>query len=145
MGWRRVDGRNALTGLSSSICSERVTAKSTATELPHVFAALFFWIRTVLLIFLVYIIVYTIVYTGGSMKKPVSVNEGKSKSVNFRVSAEMASDIAEMKRVCRQNGIKWNMSQALVEALEKELKSIQKYVQQETKSDWELGQQSMDF
>lgn len=58
------------------------------------------------------------------------LTEAKTKSFTFRITESMSKDIAKAKQECSSKGIRWNVTEALTDALERELKAVQKHIQE---------------
>jgi len=74
------------------------------------------------------------------MARSKGITKNKSKSFTFRVTEELSKDVAEVKAKCKQIGLRWNVTEALTKALEDELKAVQKHIQKETQSNYNIGQ-----
>lgn len=72
-----------------------------------------------------------------------SIKQGKQKSFTFRITDELANDIASVKAKCKQHGLSWNITSALTKALEKEVLSVQKHIQKEVDGNWKTGQSDL--
>lgn len=57
------------------------------------------------------------------------VQNVKTKNFTFRITEEMSKDMAEVNAKAKQNGLRINMTEALTQALEKEIKAVQKHIQ----------------
>lgn len=73
-----------------------------------------------------------------------SISSTKGKIFNFRISQETADAMAEIKLKAAQAGIRVNLSEPLVAALEREIKAVQKHLQTIDPT-WAPGQMSLDI
>lgn len=67
----------------------------------------------------------------------------KSKNFTFRITDALSNDIAELKAKCAQHGVRFNVTEALTAALEKEIKAVQKHIQTNIDSSWAPGQMDL--
>ena len=67
------------------------------------------------------------------------VSSNKSKNFTFRITPEVANQLAEIKAKCEQHGLKVNVTESLTIALEKEIKALQKHIQG-IEPEWAPGQ-----
>jgi hypothetical protein len=63
----------------------------------------------------------------------------KNKLYSFRISDEIHADLAEIKAKTAQVGIRYNLSEVLESALQREIKALRKAIQ-EKEPGWEPGQ-----
>lgn len=70
------------------------------------------------------------------------VESVKTKNFTFRITPELARDIAEAKAKCAQLGIRVNVTESLTTALERDLKALQKHIQS-IEPEWAPGQMSL--
>jgi hypothetical protein len=75
----------------------------------------------------------------------MALKKGKTKSFTFRITPDLADQVAEAKKVAREQGLKWNITEVLTAALEREVKAVQKHIQKEVKPGWAPGQKSLDM
>lgn len=69
-----------------------------------------------------------------------SVVQGvKGKGFSFRITEKLSDELAEVKAKCLQHGLRVNVSEALSAALEREVKALQKRIQESDPS-WMPGQ-----
>jgi len=57
------------------------------------------------------------------------VSGNKSKNFTFRITPDLADQLAEIKDKCAQHGLRVNVTESLTAALEKEIKALQKHIQ----------------
>lgn len=70
------------------------------------------------------------------------VQGNKSKNFTFRITEDLANQLAEIKDKCAQHGLRVNVTESLTAALEREIKALQKHVQGIEPS-WAPGQQDL--
>lgn len=57
------------------------------------------------------------------------VSSNKSKNFTFRITPDLADQLAEIKDKCAQHGLRVNVTESLTSALEREIKALQKHIQ----------------
>ena len=73
------------------------------------------------------------------MKAKSLAKANKSKNFTFRITDALSKEIASAKAKCEQHGLRFNMTEALTQALVKELKAVEKDLR-EYDPEWSLGQ-----
>lgn len=73
------------------------------------------------------------------MKAKSLSKSNKSKNFTFRITEALANEIASAKAKCEQCALRFNMTEALTQALVKELKAVEKELR-EYDPEWSLGQ-----
>lgn len=79
------------------------------------------------------------------MSKPVARRrQKKDKQITLRVTALLLQELSETKAKCEQHGVKVNISKTLSQALEREIRALQKQIR-EVDPNWLPGQQSFEL
>ena len=77
--------------------------------------------------------------------KAKTMNSRKTKTFTFRISDEVAQDLADVKEKCKSLGVVWNVTETLTKALVADIKAVERHIQDELKQEWSIGQQNLDM